>query len=166
MLNKVILQGRLCDKPEHRQTNGQEPVSVTNIRLAVKRDYGKNGEVETDFINCVAWRSTAEFIDKYFDKGSLIVLEGHLQSKSWEDEAGNKRYGVEVSIENAYFGDSKKDDAGTPGGQGFSEAPQGYPPNAGYTGYPAQGIPAGAVPNQQQSPFPYTGMDIPQGFRP
>lgn len=105
-LNKVILGGRLTEKPELKTTpNG---VVVTTFSLAVNRKYNKDQEQQqADFINCVAWRNTAEFICKYFDKGSSICVEGNLQTRVYEDNNGNKKYVTEVLVENAYFVDSK-----------------------------------------------------------
>ena len=109
MLNKVILQGRLIADPEMRHTpNG---VSVSTFRLAVDRDFkDKNtGERQADFINVVAWRTTGEFVSKFFSKGRMAIVVGSLQSRNYEDKDGNKRYTLEVIADNVYFGDSKKD---------------------------------------------------------
>ena len=99
MLNRIILQGRLCKDPELRRTgNG---TAVTSFSLAVDRDFkSQSGEKETDFIDIVAWRSTAEFVSKYFSKGRMAVVEGRIQIRDWTDN-------------NVYFGDSKKDDQGS-----------------------------------------------------
>lgn len=107
MLNRVILMGRLVADPELRQTpNG---VSVAAFRIAVDRNYqAKNAtEKQTDFISCVAWRQTGEFISRYFNKGRMIALEGSLQSRSYEDKQGQKRTVYEVIVDQAYFADSK-----------------------------------------------------------
>lgn len=115
MLNKIILMGRLTRDPELRKT--QSGTSVASFSLAVDRDFkGQNGEKETDFIDIVAWRHTADFVSKYFTKGRMAVVEGRLQIRDWEDRDGNKRRSAEVIAENVYFGDSKKDD-GHGGGQ-------------------------------------------------
>lgn len=111
MLNHIVLMGRLTTDPELKQTpNG---VSVTSFSIAVDRNYQAKGaaERETDFISCVAWRQTAEFISKYFGKGRMIALEGSLQSRQYEDRDGNKRTLFQVLVEHAYFADSKKDAA-------------------------------------------------------
>ena len=101
-MNSVNLIGRLCADPEARMT--QSGVKVCKLRLAVQRDFkNQDGEYEADFINCVAWRSTADFIEKYFVKGQGIGVTGKLQTSSWEDESGNKRYATEVIVENATF---------------------------------------------------------------
>ena len=106
MLNKIIIQGRLTRDPELRRTGTGTP--VTSFTLAVDRDFG---EKETDFIECVAWKNTAEFVDKYFSKGRMAVVVGRLQIRSWNDKDGNKRKTAEVVAEGVYFGDSKNDSA-------------------------------------------------------
>ena len=111
MLNKIILMGRLTRDPELRRTPSGTP--VTSFSLAVDRDFkSQNGEKETDFIDIVAWRSTAEFVSKYFTKGRMAVVEGRLQIRDWTDKDGGKRRSAEVVAENVYFGDSKRDSAG------------------------------------------------------
>lgn len=109
MLNRIALMGRLTRTPELRRT--QNGTAVASFTLAVDRDYsGKDGgEKETDFIDCVAWRSTAEFISKYFTKGRMVVVAGRLQIRPWTDKDGNKREATEVIVDSAYFGDSKRD---------------------------------------------------------
>ena len=108
MLNKVILMGRLTKDPELRNTpNG---VSVASFTLAVDRNYAKPGEdKETDFINIVAWRNTADFVSKYFTKGQLVAVCGKLQVRSWEDTSGQKRYATDVVADEVFFAESKKD---------------------------------------------------------
>ncbi len=107
MLNKVILMGRLTHEPELRRTaNG---IAVASFSVAVERNYAPSGEERaTDFIDCVAWRSTGEFVSKYFTKGSMIVVEGSLQTRKWIDKDGNNRRAVEVLAESCYFGESKQ----------------------------------------------------------
>lgn len=113
MLNKILLQGRLCKDPELRRT--QSGTAVTSFSLAVDRDFkSQSGEKETDFIDIVAWRSTAEFVSKYFTKGRMAVVEGRLQIRDWTDKDGNKRRSAEVVADNVYFGDSKRDEAPQP----------------------------------------------------
>lgn len=110
MLNKVILMGRFTRDPELRAT--QQGASVVSFSLAVDRDFkGQNGERETDFINCVAWKGTAEFINKYFRRGSLAALEGRIETRSWDNAEGKKSFATEVIVNNIYFGESKKDTA-------------------------------------------------------
>lgn len=107
MLNKIILMGRLTRDPELRKTgNG---TAVTSFTLAVDRDYkSQDAERGTDFIDVVAWRGTAEFVSKYFNKGRMAVVEGRLQVRDWKDKDGNKRRSTEVIADSVYFGDSKK----------------------------------------------------------
>lgn len=115
MLNNIILMGRLVRDPELRRT--QSGTAVAAFSLAVDRDFkGQDGAKETDFIDVVAWRSTAEFVSKYFTKGRMAVVEGRLQIRRWTDSEGNKRRTAEVVAESIYFGDSKKDT----GGEGYS----------------------------------------------
>lgn len=126
MLNHIDLMGRLTRDVELRTT--QSGVSVASFTLACDRDFGgKNGEKETDFIDCVAWRSTADFAAKYFYKGRMAVVSGRLQIRPWTDKEGNKRYSTEVAMENMYFGDSKPDGKKNAGGDG-SEIPEDFNP--------------------------------------
>lgn len=104
-MNEVILVGRLTKDPELKST--LSGVSVCSFTVACDRRYQKEGERQADFISCVAWRNTAEFISKYFPKGTRIALEGSLQTRSWEDDAGNKRYATEVVVDHAEFAQSK-----------------------------------------------------------
>ena len=109
-LNKIFIMGRLTRDPELRRTGSG--TAVTSFTLAVDRDFkGQNGEKETDFIEVVAWRNTAEFVAKYFAKGRAAVVEGRLQIRDWKDKEGNNRRNAEVIADNVYFADSKKDDA-------------------------------------------------------
>ena len=112
MLNHVTIMGRLTRDPELRRTGSG--IAVAGFTVAVDRDVsGKDGgEKETDFIDCVAWRQTGEFGSKYFTKGSMIVVSGRLQIRSWTDKDGNKRRTAEVVAENVYFGDSKRSNDG------------------------------------------------------
>ncbi len=112
MLNHITIMGRLTRDPELRRTGSG--VAVASFSLAVDRDFGKNenGERETDFIDCVAWRQTGEFVSKYFTKGRMAVVSGRLQIRSWTDKDGNKRRTAEVVADNVYFGDSKRDNEG------------------------------------------------------
>ena len=110
MLNHITLMGRLVRDPELRRTGSG--VAVASFRVAVDRDYSPKdgGERKADFIDCVAWRQTGEFISKYFAKGRMIVVDGRLEMRDWTDKDGNKRTTAEVIVSNAYFGDSKRDD--------------------------------------------------------
>lgn len=116
MLNKIIIMGRLTRDPELRRT--QSGTAVTSFSLAVDRDFkSQNGDKETDFIEVVAWKNTAEFVSKYFSKGRMAIVEGRLQIRDWTDKDGGKRRSAEVVADNVYFGDSKRDgDSGTSGG--------------------------------------------------
>lgn len=108
MLNKVILMGRFATDPELRHTQSGTP--VCSFRLAVERDFkDKDGSRQTDWLDCVAWKGTAEFISRYFSKGRLVVVEGSLQTRNWTDKEGNKRISVETIVSSAWFADSKKE---------------------------------------------------------
>ena len=106
MLNHIGLMGRLTRDPELRYTQSQTPVA--SFSLAVDRDFGRGEEKQTDFIDCVAWRQTGEFVSKYFQKGSMAVVSGRLQIRDWTDRDGNKRRSAEVVVDNVYFGESKR----------------------------------------------------------
>ena len=111
MLNHITIMGRLTRDPELRYTQSQTPVA--SFSLAVDRDYGSRdgGEKQTDFIDCVAWRQTAEFVSKYFTKGSMAVVSGRLQIRDWTDREGGKRRSAEVVVDNMYFGESRRRDS-------------------------------------------------------
>ena len=132
MLNKIILMGRLTRDPELRRTGSG--IAVTSFTVAVDRDFApKDGsERETDFIDCVAWRQTGEFVSKYFTKGRMAIVEGRLQTRDWTDKEGNKRVATEVVAENVYFGDSKRDAA-----EGGYSAPSYGAPAGGRSSAPA-----------------------------
>lgn len=112
MLNKAMLQGRFTADPELRAT--QSGTSVTTFTLAVNRSYQKDKEPETDFINCTAWRSTAEFVCKHFQKGQQAVVDGSIQTRPYTDKQGSKRTAFEVVVDNIYFAGDKKDNGQTP----------------------------------------------------
>ena len=109
MLNHIVIMGRLTRDVELRST--QSGVNVASFTVAVDRDFGgrDGGEKQTDFIDCVAWRQTGEFVSKYFHKGSMIVVSGRLQSRKWQDREGNNRVSWEVNADNVYFGESRRD---------------------------------------------------------
>ena len=109
MLNHITVMGRLTRDVELRRTNSG--VAVASFTVAVDRDFAdkQSGEKETDFIDCVAWRQTGEFVSKYFSKGRMAVVSGRLQIRSWTDKDGNKRRTAEIVADNVYFGDSKSD---------------------------------------------------------
>ena len=142
MLNHITIMGRLTRDPELRRTGSG--IAVASFTVAVDRDFGgrDGGEKETDFIDCVAWRQTGEFVSKYFTKGRMIVVSGRLQIRSWTDKDGNKRRTAEVVADNCYFGDSKRDDQGgssyggnTYGGNSYGN--YGAPAGGNYGGYSA-----------------------------
>ena len=108
MLNTITIMGRLTTDPILRRT--QTGVAVASFTLACERDYApQGGEKETDFIDVVCWRSTAEFVEKYFTKGRMAVVTGRLQIRGWTDKEGNKRRSAEILADHVYFGDSKRD---------------------------------------------------------
>ncbi len=145
MLNKIILMGRLTRDPELRRT--QSGTAVTSFSLAVDRDFkSQSGEKETDFIDIVAWRNTAEFVSKYFTKGRMAIVEGRLQIRDWTDREGGKRRSAEVVADNVYFGDSKRDAA----------SDGGYAPPA-YGAVPSRS--ATPAPTESQSDFAEIGED-------
>lgn len=120
MLNHIVLMGRLTRDPELRRTGSG--IAVASFTLAVDRDYAAQGaEKETDFVDIVAWRNTAEFVSRYFTKGRMAVVTGRLQIRNWTDKDGNKRRSAEVVADNVYFGDSKRDGASAPAG--FDQTP-------------------------------------------
>ena len=143
MLNHITIMGRLTRDPELRRTGSG--VAVASFTVAVDRDFGgrDGGEKETDFIDCVAWRQTGEFVSKYFTKGRMIVVSGRLQIRTWTDKDGNKRRTAEVVADNCYFGDSKRDSDGgssfggnTYGGNSYGSA-YSAPSGNNYGGYAA-----------------------------
>lgn len=134
MLNHIVIMGRMTRDPELRHTGSG--IAVASFTLAVDRDFtDKNsGEKETDFIDCTAWRNTAEFVSKYFTKGRMAVVSGKLQIRNWTDKEGNKRRSAEVVVENVYFGDSKKEETN---GSNYGGNYGGYNAPA-YSAAPAQ----------------------------
>lgn len=125
MLNHITIMGRLTRDPELRRTGSG--IAVASFSLAVDRDFPnkETGEKETDFIDCVAWRQTGEFVSKYFTKGRMAVVSGRLQVRKWKNDQGENRYSTEVVAENVYFGDSKRDSDGT---SSYRPAPSYTPP--------------------------------------
>ena len=127
MLNRTCLMGRLTRDPELRNT--QTGIPVCSFSIACDRNFkNANGERETDFFDCVAWRQTAEFVSRHFTKGRMAVVEGRLQLRDWTDRDGNKRRTAEVVADNVYFGDSKRDAEGG----GYSAPSGGYGTPGGY----------------------------------
>lgn len=150
MLNQIIIMGRLTRDPELRRTGSG--IAVAAFTLAVDRDFGSRdgGEKETDFIDCVAWRQTGEFVSKYFTKGRMAVASGRLQVRKWKNKDGENRYSTEVLADHVYFGDSKKEETNTTGG-GYGNTYGGYPGTQYSTpGYAAPGY---APPEYPASDF-------------
>ncbi len=133
MLNHITIMGRLTRDPELRRTGSG--IAVASFTVAVDRDFGgrEGGDRETDFIDCVAWRQTGEFVSKYFTKGSMAVVSGRLQIRNWTDKEGNKRRSAEVVADNVYFGESKRQSEG--GSYAAPAAPA-------FGGYSAPAVPA------------------------
>ena len=145
MLNQIVLMGRLTRDPELRRTGSG--VAVASFTLAVDRDFAAQGaEKETDFVDIVAWRNTAEFVSRFFTKGRMAVVTGRLQIRNWTDKEGNKRRSAEVVADNVYFGDSRRDSDGSSGGNyannsyggnngGYSAPAGGYVAPVGGSGF-------------------------------
>lgn len=175
MLNVAIIMGRLTRDPELRRTGSG--IAVASFTVAVDRDYTPEGqEKETDFIDCVAWRQTGEFVEKYFKKGSMIVVKGRLQIRGWTDKDGNKRRTAEIVADNVYFGESKKSSEGCNstqnGFQGYQpqqsyQQPQNY---GGYPQYPQQGYQQLASTGPQYNQQGFGGYQQPSfqspGYQP
>jgi single-strand DNA-binding protein len=163
MLNHITIMGRLTRDPELRTT--QSGVNVASFTVACERDFAAGGgDRETDFIDCVAWRSTGEFVYKYFVKGQMIVVDGRLQSRKWQDRDGNNRTSWEINCDHTYFGEPKRD-----GGNqnsysgGYSQPSGGYsppPPTGGYNPPPAR------PPQQQYHQGTFTELDDSDGELP
>ena len=154
MLNHIVLMGRLTRDPELRRTGSG--LAVASFSLAVDRDFGnrETGERETDFIDIVAWRNTAEFVSKYFTKGRMAVVSGRLQIRNWTDKEGNKRRSAEVVADNVYFGDSRRDgeNAPAPAQNGFASYGEGFA---------APAAPAAPVPASDFSMLEEDDTDLP-----
>ena len=131
MLNHIVIRGRMVRGPEFRKT--RSGTSVASFTLAVDRDFTSEGaEKETDFIDCVAWKGTADFVSGYFFKGSMAVVDGRLQLRDWKDKDGNKRRSAEIVANRVYFGEGKRNtepqDPGNPGGFTMMEDDGEEPP--------------------------------------
>ena len=156
MLNHIVVMGRLTRDPELRRTGSG--IAVTSFSVAVDRDFGPKdgGERETDFIDCVAWRSTGEFVSKYFTKGSMAVVSGRLQIRSWTDKDGNKRRTAEIVADNVYFGDSKRSSDQQHSGSYCSAPAPTYgsaPAAPGYGNAPAPSYGSYSAPSAPASDF-------------
>ena len=156
MLNKICIMGRLTADPELRYT--QSGLAVASYTVAVDRDYtGQGQQRECDFISCVSWRQGAEFVSKYFHKGSMIVVEGRLQSRKWQDRDGNNRVSWEIMTEHTYFGESRQQQ----GGQYQQAPPQNWQPAGNPRNVDASGW------NEMDGPGddnPFTGQQAPQQY--
>lgn len=151
MLNKSILMGRLTRDPELKYTNSNLP--VIRFSIAVDRNRtGQNGERQTDFIDIVAWRKTAEFVSQWFTKGQMIVVVGSIQSRRWQDKNGNNRTSIEVVADEVQFGESKRS---RESGGSYPNNNGGYPQNGGYQNPNPYAAP------QQSAPAP--SFDMPAG---
>lgn len=162
MLNHIIIMGRLTRDPELRRTGSG--IAVTSFTVAVERDFSNGDKKETDFIDCVAWRQTGEFVSKYFAKGSMIVVAGRLQLRDWNDKDGHKHRNAEIVVGNVYFGESRRSSGNNqqgavPGGNNYNAPGYGVPsysPTASYNG-PAYGAPQVPGSNTYAAP-PAGGM--------
>ncbi len=128
-MNKVILMGRLTRDPEVRYTQSAEPTAVANYSLAVNKRFKRDGEADADFINCVSFGKTADFAQRYFKKGQQISVVGRLQTRTWDDPQGNKRYVTEVVVEEQFFADSKRDSYDSVPNAPTGDAPKSYQSN-------------------------------------
>ena len=160
MLNRIIIMGRLTRDPELRRT--QNGTAVTSFSLAMDRDIKnkKTSETGVDIIDCVAWRSTAEFVNNYFTKGRMAVVEGKLQIRPWKDRDGNNRRSAEVIVDNIYFGDSKRDGAS----QGANYGAPSY--GAGSYGAAAGGNAGGYGTPSSAAPSEFAEIDDVDGELP
>ena len=128
MLNRITITGRMTRDPELRTT--QSGISVTSFSIANQRNYkNNNGERETDFFDVVAWRNTAEFVTKYFVKGSLVTVDGRLETRKFTDKQGNERKAVEIIADNVFFGDSKNEQRETAPAPAAAAAAPGFEPD-------------------------------------
>ena len=153
MLNHIVIMGRLTRDPELRST--QSGVSVASFTVAVDRDFGgrDGGERQTDFIDCVAWRQTGEFVSRYFHKGSMIVVSGRLQSRKWQDREGNNRTSWEITADNVYFGESRASANSNSGN--FSREDSSYSNSGSYSSYDSG--------RQSSAPAPSTFAELDDG---
>ena len=149
MLNHIVIMGRLTREPELRTT--QSGVNVASFTVAVDRDFaGRDGnERQTDFFDCSAWRSTGEFVSRYFHKGSMIVVSGRMQSRKFQDRDGNNRTAWDIQADNVYFGESKRESDNT-----YSQS--SYSNQNNYSGY---GSASQSSPAPQVAPSPYEELE-------
>lgn len=165
MLNHITIMGRLTRDPELRYTQTQVPVA--SFTVACERDYAQNGQRETDYVDVVAWRGTGEFVQKYFQKGSMIVVSGRLQSRKWQDRDGNNRTSWEVNADSVYFGESRRDNQQSgnyqqnyqPRGPVNVQPPQSFDGFQDMQGTGGQENPfANRTPQQQPSAYQQAGL--------
>ena len=158
MLNHIVIMGRLTRDPELRRTGSG--IAVASFSVAVERDFGnrESGEKETDFIDCVAWRQTGEFVSKYFTKGSMIVVSGRLQIRSWTDKEGGKRRSAEVVADNVYFGESKR--SSSEGSSSYNSSNSYGGNNYGGSNYGSQQAPAAPSYNGYSAPSAAPASDF------
>ena len=149
-MNKVIISGRLTRDPETRYSQSEEPIAVTRIGVAVNRRFKRDGEPDVDFINCVSFGKTAEFINKYFTKGMMIGIVGTLRTNSWTDNNGQKRTSVDVQIEEAEFLESKSS---------FENSQQSNTPNMSNQEQPTYNNPQNNAPDSDDFYSIETGVD-------
>lgn len=149
MLNNLVIMGRFVRDPELRHTNSGK--AVASFTLAVDRDFAdkESGERGTDFIDCVAWGSSAEFVSKYFGKGRMAVASGRLQIRNWTDKDGNKRKSAELIANSVYFADSKKSSGGV--ADTADTAVDGIPASAATVADPATDFPV--LNDDEKLPF-------------
>ena len=159
MLNHIVIMGRLTRDPELRYTQSNTPVA--SFTVAVDRDFGgrDGGEKQTDFIDCVAWRQTGEFVSKYFHKGSMIVVSGRLQSRKWQDREGNNRTNWEIQADNVYFGESRSSSGS------YSRDDNGYS-NSSYSNSGNSGSYDGGRQNSAPAPSAFAELDDGDGELP
>ena len=151
MLNFIVIMGRLTRDPEIRRT--ASGTAVANFSVAVERDFqNQDGSRETDFIDCVAWKQTAEFVGKYFSKGKMMAVKGRLQIRSWTDKDGNKRRTAEIVVDNVYFVGSKTDSGNGNSGAAYPDSRRG----GAYAGADCGGgfsVPGAIVPDDGDYPL-------------
>lgn len=154
-LNHVCVMGRLGKDPELRHT--QSGTAVASFSLAVDRDFKskETGEKETDWLDVVAWRNTAEFVSKYFTKGRVAIVDGKLQTRKWQDKSGNNRVSVEILADNVYFGDSKHEGNSTGNHGSYGVAPSAYGTPTSYSPAPMSGQTGFAELDDQDGELPF-----------
>lgn len=150
MLNLIVIMGRLTRDPEIRRT--ASGTAVANFSVAVDRDFpSQDGSRETDFIDCVAWKQTAEFVGKYFSRGKMMAVKGRLQIRSWTDKDGNKRRTAEIVVDNVYFVGSKTDSGNGNSGAAYPDDGRGMYAGADYGG--GFSVPGAIVPDDGDYPL-------------